>query len=383
MINICLLGSTGSIGTQVLDVARRLPDRIHITALSAMYNGERLLEQIREFGPEYASIGTEKGFEELKDRAPAGTELLWGPDSMIHMATLPQISKTVVSVAGFPGFAPTMAALKAGKTVCLASKEVLVAGGHLVSRLAKRMQSPIVPIDSEHSAVFQCLQGERRESVRRIIITASGGAFRDRTTEEMRHVTPAQALDHPTWKMGKKVTVDCATLMNKGLEVIEAKWLFDLEPEQVSVVQHRESIVHSMVEYHDSAVIAQLGAPDMRVPIQYALLYPDRAASGLPGLDLVKAGALHFEEPDTVRFPALELARSALKAGGSVPCVMSAADKAAVDLFLDGKIGFLDIVPLVEREMERTPFVPDPSLEEIIAINDEVEQRVLREHGSG
>ncbi|MBQ9358983.1 MAG: 1-deoxy-D-xylulose-5-phosphate reductoisomerase [Abditibacteriota bacterium] len=381
MINISVLGSTGSIGTQVLDVAKRMPDLVRVAAISAMENHALLLEQASLFHPDYAVIGSPEGYDRLKDSMPEGTRLLQGAEGLLTIAALPEVDKTVVSVAGFPGFEPTLAALKAGKQVCLASKEVLVEAGHLVfTPEVRSRRNAVLPIDSEHSAIFQCLNGESPREIRRIILTASGGPFRDTGLEDMARITVEEALDHPTWKMGRKVTVDSSTLMNKGLEIIEAKWLFGLEPEQISVLMHRESIVHSMIEFRDSAIIAQLGMPDMRVPIQYALLFPRRQDTGLPRLDLARAGALHFEEIDRSRFPAVELAMHALKVGGSLPCVMSAADNAAVQLFLQGKIGFLDIVRLTARETERAAVIREPSIEEIISIHRETERRVLEDY---
>ena len=364
---ISILGSTGSIGTQVLDVAARLPQKIEVAALAAHSNVRLLAEQARRFRPRLASIGRAELESELRQLLGGqGTEVVSGEDGWIAAATAPDADKVVISVAGTPGLQPTLAAVDAGKEIALASKEVLVAAGEIVSRRAEERGVRIVPIDSEHSAIFQCLNGEDAKSVEKVYLTASGGPFRNASLEEMQRVTPEQALAHPTWRMGRKVTIDSATLMNKGLEIIEARWLFGAEPEQVEVVIHPQSIVHSMVRFVDGSIIAQLGLPDMRLPIQYALLYPERYDSGLPRVDIVQVGSLDFRPPDYERFPALQLAREAARTGGTMPAVMNAADEVAVRRFLDGRIGFLDIARLVERAMDSHRPVAHPTLDDVL-----------------
>ena len=364
---IAILGSTGSIGTQVLDVAERLPEKIEVVALAAHSNVDLLAEQVRRFSPSLVCIGDANREGELR-KALGGlaVQIVSGRDGWIAAATVAEADKVVVSVAGTPGLMPTLAAIDAGKEIALASKEVLVCAGEIVTKRASEKNVNIVPIDSEHSAIFQCLNGEDKKSVEKIYLTASGGPFKNAMVDEMRGVTPAQALDHPTWRMGHKVTIDSATLMNKGLEIIEAKWLFGVNAETIEVIVHPQSIVHSMVRYRDGSVIAQLGLPDMRLPIQYALLYPERYDSELPRVDMLQVGSLEFSAPDYDRFPALRIARHAASVGGTMPAVMNAADEVAVQLFLAGKIGFLDIAGLVERAMERHTPREHPTLDDIL-----------------
>lgn len=372
-VAVSVLGSTGSIGTQVLDVARRLgPDVVRIVGLGAQNNAELLARQALEFEPEMACIGDESALERVRT-ALAGTKtrVVCGPAGFDELATLPEADRIVVSVAGTPGLSPTLRAIEAGKDVALASKEVLVAAGHLVMDAAARKGVSILPIDSEHSAIFQCLNGEDKRQIEKIYLTASGGAFRDLPKEALASVTPEQALAHPTWKMGRKVTVDSATLMNKGLEIIEARWLFGVEADRIEVVIQPTSIVHSMVRFRDGSIIAQMGLPDMRLPIQYALLYPERIDSGLPRLDILQAGALTFGPVDMDKFECLRLAMEAARVGGALAVVMNAADEVAVELFLNGEIGFLDIARLVRRTMEAHSPAPSPSLEEICAVDAE------------
>ncbi|HOM71138.1 MAG TPA: 1-deoxy-D-xylulose-5-phosphate reductoisomerase [Armatimonadota bacterium] len=365
---ISILGSTGSIGTQVLDVAERLPEMIEVVALAAHSNVDLLAQQALKFRPKLVCIGKKELEPELRSLLDGSSiEVLAGNEGWIAAATTDYADRVVVSVAGTPGLMPTLAAIDAGKEIALASKEVLVCAGEIVTQKAAQHGVKIVPIDSEHSAIFQCLNGEDVKSVEKIYLTASGGAFKDKTTEEMREVTPEQALSHPTWRMGRKVTIDSATLMNKGLEIIEARWLFDIEPENIEVVIHPKSIVHSMVMFSDGSVMAQIGLPDMRLPIQYALLYPLRYDSGLPRVDILQVGSLEFSAPDTKRFPALKLAHEAARIGGTMPAVMNAADEVAVQLFLDRKISFLEIARLVERVMEMHNPISHPSLDEILS----------------
>ncbi|MDO8588267.1 MAG: 1-deoxy-D-xylulose-5-phosphate reductoisomerase [Armatimonadota bacterium] len=369
MKRVSILGSTGSIGSQVLDVAARLHDRIQIVALAAHSNVDLLVDQARRFHPALVSIGKESLAGQLRERLRdlPDIEVASGNEGWLRAATLAQADQVVVSVAGAPGLLPTLAAIDEGKQIALASKEVLVAAGEIVMRRAREKGVSIVPIDSEHSAIFQCLNGEDPAAIDKILLTASGGPFRHLPAEEIERVTPEQALAHPTWKMGKKITVDSATLINKGLEIIEAHWLFGVEAEKVEVVIHPQSIVHSLVRFADGSVIAQLGLPDMRLPIQYALLYPERIDTGLPRLDLLEVGALTFEAPDLRKFPSLRLAQIAASTGGTMPAVFNAADEVAVGLFLDGKIGFTDIIVLIERAMSRHEPMQTPDLEDILA----------------
>ncbi len=376
-ISISILGSTGSIGTQVLDVVRRLgPERVRVVGLGAQNNADLLIQQALEFKPKLVCIGDESALPRVESAlAGSGVEVCSGTWGFDQLAELSEADRIVISVAGTPGLSPTLKAIESGKDVALASKEVLVAAGHLVMEAAQRKGVAVLPIDSEHSAIFQCLNGEDRARIERIYLTASGGALRDMSLEEMAGVTPEEALAHPTWKMGRKVTIDSATLMNKGLEIIEAKWLFGVEAERIRVVIHPQSIVHSMVRYCDGSIIAQLGLPDMRLPIQYALLYPERVDTGLPRLDMLEAGWLTFDKPDLDRFECLRLAMEAARVGGTLSVVMNAADEVAVDLFLRGRIGFLDIPRVVRETMERHTPSLSPSLEEIYSVD--AESRIL------
>ena len=377
-VHISVLGSTGSIGTQVLDVVRRLgPEMVQVVGLGAQSNADLLIEQVLEFKPRLACIGDESLKGRVADGVGAAAARVCScAGGFDELASLAEADRIVVSVAGTPGLSPTLHAIEAGKDIALASKEALVAAGHLVMEAASRKGVAILPIDSEHSAIFQCVNGEDRRRIERIYLTASGGALRDLTKAEMAGVTPEQALAHPTWKMGRKVTVDSATLMNKGLEIIEAKWLFGVEAEQVEVVIHPQSIVHSMVRYCDGSVIAQLGLPDMRLPIQYALTYPERIDTGLPRLDILEAGMLTFRPVDLDRFECLALAIEAARVGGTLAVVMNAADEVAVDLFLTGRIGFPDIPRLVGEAMRRHTARPSPSLDEIFSVDSETRQRL-------
>ena len=372
-IRISVLGSTGSIGTQVLDVVRRLgPDKVQIVGLGAQNNVFKLIEQACEFNPSAVCIGNNARIDLLKaGLSGTTTKVFSGQNGFDELATLNEADRIVVSVAGTPGLSPTLLALEAGKDVALASKEVLVAAGHLVMAAAKRNNVAVLPIDSEHSAIFQCLNGENPRTIEKIYLTASGGAFRNKPKSELADVTAEQALAHPTWKMGKKVTVDSATLMNKGLEIIEAKWLFGVDADKIQVVIHPQSIVHSMVGFCDGSIIAQLGLPDMRLPIQYALLYPERLDSQLPRLDILKAGSLIFEDVDWDKFDCLKLAMEAARVGGTLSVVMNAADEIAVGLFLENKIGFLDIAKVVRVAMESHFPQASPSLEEIYSVDSE------------
>lgn len=357
----------------MLDVVRRLGrGMVEVVGLGAQANADLLVEQAREFGPKMVCIGDESALEKVRTAlSGTGAKVVTGRGGFDELAVLPQADRIVVSVAGTPGLSPTLRGIEAGKDIAIASKEVLVAAGHLVMDAARRRGVAMLPIDSEHSAIFQCLNGEDPARIERIYLTASGGAFRNTPRSELAGVTAEQALAHPTWKMGKKVTVDSATLMNKGLEIIEAKWLFGVEARQIQVVIHPQSIVHSMVGYCDGSVIAQLGLPDMRLPIQYALLYPERVDTRLPRLDMLQAGSLTFEEVDLDKFECLGLAMEATRVGGTLSVVMNAADEVAVDLFLKGRIGFMDIARVVRETMARHAPRPLPSIEEIYEVDAE------------
>ncbi|EAT58575.1 1-deoxy-D-xylulose-5-phosphate reductoisomerase [Chlorobium ferrooxidans] len=353
MRSIAILGSTGSIGVSTLDVVRQHPDKFNVTGLAAGRDITLLAEQIREFRPEAVSVRDEESIAKLHallgEYKPA---ILSGSEGASAIASADGPDMVVSAIVGAAGLLPTVSAIKAGKHIALANKETLVVAGQLVSDLVKKHKVQLLPVDSEHSAIFQSLEGHRTEDVERIILTASGGPFRNTSAEELKNVGLEQALKHPQWSMGAKITIDSATMMNKGLEVIEAHWLFNMPAEKIGVVVHPQSIIHSMVEYIDGCVIAQLGAPDMRAPIAYALSYPERCISGIQKLDLIKIGTLTFEEPDMVRFPALRLAFDALKAGRTYPAVLNAANEIAVAAFLDKKIAFVDIAATVEKTMQ-------------------------------
>ena len=367
MKKIALLGSTGSIGTQTLDVVRHYKDDFQVTALAASSNITRLEEQIREFKPKMAVVFNEDKAVELKQKIQdLDVEILSGMDGLIAAATEESADIVLTAVVGMIGIRPTIAAIEAGKDIALANKETLVTAGHLIMPLAKAKGVKILPVDSEHSAIFQSLQGEKRSQIHKILLTASGGPFRGRSLDELKNIQVEDALKHPNWVMGRKITIDSATMVNKGLEVIEARWLFDVGLDQIQVVVHPESVIHSAVEFDDSAVIAQLGTPDMRLPIQYALFYPDRKPMNGEWLDLFKLGTLHFEKPDMEVFRGLKLAYEALEIGGSMPTVFNAANEMAVAAFLDRKIGFLDIPEIIGAAMENHKAVPSPSLNEIL-----------------
>jgi 1-deoxy-D-xylulose-5-phosphate reductoisomerase len=365
MTGLAILGSTGSIGRQTLEVVRGLRPRFRVVALAAGHNVTLLEEQAKEFSPQL--IWADREAEYLHQKTVKGIiRARWTP--MEEMAAHPDVDIVVVATAGKAGLLPTLAAARAGKAMALANKEVLVMAGHLVVAEARNHQADLRPVDSEHSAIWQCLWGEDRKNIERIILTGSGGAFRDKTLDELERVTPEQALRHPTWQMGHKITVDSATLLNKGLEAIEAHWLFGVPFDKIEVVLHRESIIHSLVEFCDGSIKAQLGMPDMRLPIQCALTYPQRLPAGRPKrLDLGRLGSLGFCQPDLRRFPCLGLALEAGRRGGAYPAVMAAADEVAVDHFLAGHMTFLDIANVIEATLSAHPGVSDPSLEEVLA----------------
>lgn len=368
MKTIAILGSTGSIGTQTLEVVRKNKDII-VSALAAAGNVETMLAQMIEFRPRLVCLFHEKAAQKLRRLAAErqlSTEVVTGMEGLIACATLPETELVVTAVVGMIGIRPTMEAIRAGKQIALANKETLVTAGHLILPLAREKRVRILPVDSEHSAIFQSLQGQAENSVNRILLTASGGPFRTLPREKFAYLTPEDALRHPNWTMGKKITVDSSTMVNKGLEVIEAKWLFQIEPEQIQVVVQPQSIIHSMVEFTDGAVIAQLGVPDMKLPIQYALYYPERKQPTAERLDFFRLQKLEFFEPDTERFPGLALAYEAIRIGGSMPTVLNAANEWAVAAFLQRSIGYLDIADCIRRAMEQHTVLWNPSLEEIL-----------------
>lgn len=364
---VTILGSTGSIGRQSLDIISRLPE-VKVAALTAGTSVQRMAEQCREFRPELAVMATEAAAKELSAEIrdlPIRVE--WGETGLLEAASLPAADCVITAVVGMVGLKPTLAAIRAGKRIGLANKETLVCAGELVMAEAEKYHAEIIPVDSEHSAIFQCLMGcGDRKEIKRLILTCSGGPFFGRSREELKTVTPADALKHPNWKMGAKITIDCATLMNKGLEVIEAMRLYRMPLEQVDVVIHRQSVVHSMVEFTDGAVMAQLGTPDMRLPIQLALTYPQRIPSPVEPLDLLTCGPLTFCKPDMENFPCLALAYECAKKGGTACPAMNGANEEAVAMFLRNEIGFYDIYHLVSQAVEAVPFLKNPTLEEIL-----------------
>ncbi|MBU4118523.1 MAG: 1-deoxy-D-xylulose-5-phosphate reductoisomerase [Proteobacteria bacterium] len=368
MKNISLLGSTGSIGRNVLEVVRQFPGRFRVVGLAAGANGRLLREQIEAFNPEKVSIGDAKLAGELAQSLPPGwsEKILVGTPGNVAVATLPEADTVVSAIVGAAGLTPTMAAIEAGKNIALANKETLVMAGHLVMAAARRCKVTLLPIDSEHSAIAQALEAGKKADVNKLILTASGGPFRNFAERDLWSVTPEQALAHPNWDMGKKISIDSATLMNKGLEVIEARWLFDIDVENIEVLIHPQSIVHSMVEYIDGSVVSQMGVPDMRIPIAYALSYPERLRMNLPRLNLASASDLSFSRPDFEKFPALKLAYQVCKRGGSLPAVLNAANEIAVDAFLSGTIRFPEIALVVAETVSRLPREEATSLTAIL-----------------
>lgn len=376
MKKIAILGSTGSIGTQTLDIVREHKD-IQVTALAAGSNTRLLEQQIREFRPKLAAVWKEEHAKDLKTRtSDLDVKIVSGLEGLIETATEPEAEILVTAIVGMLGIRPTIAAITEGKKIALANKETLVTAGHLIMPLAKKHRVPILPVDSEHSAIFQALQGEEQNTIHKIILTASGGPFRGRSAEELKEVHIEDALKHPNWSMGKKITVDSSTLVNKGLEVMEAKWLFDVKPEQIQVTVHPQSVIHSAVEFEDGAVIAQMGTPDMRLPIQYALYYPKRRSLRGKRLDLFAAGSLTFEEPDLKTFRGLALAFRAMEQGGNMPTVFNAANEKAVEMFLKEQISYPAIPEIIEASMEKIPFAAEPKLEEILETEAAVYQYI-------
>jgi 1-deoxy-D-xylulose-5-phosphate reductoisomerase len=370
MKNVVVLGSTGSIGTSAVKVAEDLPDRVRLLGLAAGNNLELLLDQARRHQPAAISISDPAKAGELRDALGTACEVFSGPEGLLQLATLPQADIVLIAIVGTAGLLPALAAIRAGKDIAVASKEILVMAGGIVMGEARKHGGRVLAVDSEHSAIFQCLDGKPPSSVRKLWLTASGGPFRDRTAwpkDKFSEITVERALQHPSWVMGRKITIDSATLFNKGLEMIEARWLFDIGMERVGVLVHPQSVVHSMVEFVDGSLLAQLSTPDMCLPIQYALTYPDRAASDRVQTDFPKLGGLTFEEPDAERFPALSLARRAGEVGGTLPAVLNATNEIAVEAFVNRRISFSQITETVRRVMDAHDVVANPSLEQIMA----------------
>ena len=365
---LAILGSTGSIGTQTLDVVRANPDRFAVYAICANRNVDLLVEQAREFKPEVVCIADESLYDSLKAQLSTLNCKVWaGTDAIADMVTFPSIDIVVASMVGYAGLRPTIAAIEAGKTIALANKETLVVAGELICELAQKHHTPILPVDSEHSAIFQSLVGENTNEIEKILLTASGGPFRTYTLEQMAHVTAADALKHPNWDMGAKITIDSASMMNKGFEVIEAKWLFGVPADKIEVLIHPQSIVHSAVQFTDGAVKAQLGAPDMHLPIQYALAYPERILSDFPRVDLFAIKDLTFEQPDLNRFPNLRLAYEATAKGGNMPCVLNAANEIVNLAFRESRCGFLQMSEIIAQTMAKATFIAKPTYDDYVA----------------
>lgn len=370
--NIAILGSTGSIGTQTLDIIEEYPQKFRACVLTAGKNWELLAKQARKFLPEKVVIADQAAYPLLKDAlSDLPIKVEQGPQAIADSTTLPEVDVVVTAMVGYSGLIPTVAAINAGKTIALANKETLVVAGEVITSMLKNSPSEIVPVDSEHSAIFQCLVGEKTSQARKILLTASGGPFRKLTKSQLENVTVADALNHPNWDMGAKVTIDSASMMNKGFEMIEAHWLFGCPADRIEVVVHPQSIVHSMVEFNDGSIKAQLGVPDMHLPIRYALGYPDRLTTDKPGLTLSQYANLTFEAPDYDKFPLLSYAFEAIRNGGNMPCILNAANERGVAAFLSGRIKFTDMPRIAYATMEKAPFISSPTLEDLIATNTE------------
>ena len=370
--NLAILGSTGSIGTQALEVVSEHPDLFEVYALTANNQVDLLINQARKYMPEVVVIANEQKYPELKEALEDLPIKVWaGSDAIAQVVQSEPIDMVLTAMVGYAGLKPTIAAIKAGKAIALANKETLVVAGELINDLARFSGVPILPVDSEHSAVFQCLAGEIGNQIEKVILTASGGPFRTCTMEQLTTVTKAQALKHPNWDMGAKITIDSASMMNKGFEVIEAKWLFGVQPGQIEVVVHPQSVIHSMVQFEDGAVKAQLGMPDMRLPIQYAFSYPDRISASFERLDFAKCTNLTFEQPDTKRFRNLSLAYEAMYRGGNMPCIVNAANEVVVASFLKDGISFLGMSDVIEKTMERATFIANPTYDDYVATDAE------------
>lgn len=375
--NIVILGSTGSIGTQTLEVVRRNKNRLHVEALSANSNVDLMEEQIREFRPKLCAMYDEKSAETLRIKtADLGVKILSGMEGLEEIAAAEGADTVVSAVVGMIGINPAIAAIKSGKDIALANKETLVAAGDIIMKLVKEYDVRMIPVDSEHSAIFQCLNGESHESIEEILLTASGGPFRGKKTADLLNVTKEDALKHPSWSMGAKVTVDSASMVNKGLEVIEAMHLFGVSPDMIHVLIQPKSVVHSMVRFKDQSVMAQIGTPDMKLPIQYALTFPDRPSAAYEKLDFAKLSTISFEEPDLETFRGLALAFSAARRGGSMPAVFNAANEEAVDLFLHDKIKFLEIYEIIEKSLNTTEFIAEPRIEDIFEMEKNVRSKI-------
>lgn len=379
MKQIAILGSTGSIGTQTLDVVRQHRNEFAVYALTAHRSVEMLIGQALEFNPAVVCIADESCYPRLRDAlSDLPIKVMAGEKALEEIVTMPSIDVVVAAMVGYAGLPSTIAAIKAKKTIALANKETLVVAGEIICRLAHRNKVAILPVDSEHSAIFQSLVGENPNSIEKLLLTASGGPFRTFTYEQMQHVTAAEALHHPNWDMGAKITIDSASMMNKGFEVIEARWLFDIPVEKIQVLVHPQSVVHSAVQFVDGSVKAQLGTPDMRMPIQYALTYPERWQSDVPRLDLFATQNLTFEEPDLQRFPNLALAYEAINRGGNMPCVLNAANEVVNQAFRDGKCGFLQMSDVIANTMERTTFIAEPSYEDYVQTDKEARTLAMK-----
>ena len=379
MKRLTILGSTGSIGTQTLEVVRAYSKELEVTALAAGTNVELMEKQIREFHPKKAVMWKEEAAKELKKRtADLDVEIGFGMAGMLEISTLPETDIVLTAIVGMIGIRPTIAAIESGKTIALANKETLVTAGHIIMPLAKKMGVSILPVDSEHSAIFQSMNGENKKQISKILLTASGGPFRGKTRKELEIMTVEDALKHPNWSMGRKITIDSSTLVNKGLEVMEAKWLFNVDLDRIQVVVHPQSIIHSMVEYVDGAVMAQLGTPDMKLPIQYALFYPDRRPMDGKNLDFYELAQMTFEKPDMDTFTGLKLAFKAAECGGSMPTVYNAANEKAVALFLDKKIKYLQIPEIIEMSMEHHKVIENPDVEQILLAEAETYDYIVQ-----
>ncbi|MGM8214504.1 1-deoxy-D-xylulose-5-phosphate reductoisomerase [Bacillaceae bacterium W0354] len=378
MKNITLLGGTGSIGIQTIDVIKANKEQFQLFAYAFGSNIDVAIPIIEELRPKFIVTKNKAISEQVKTHISYGAKISYGMEALCEISTHPDVDLVVNALLGSMGLQPTLDAIRAKKKIAFANKETLVTAGHIIMEEAKKYKVDLLPIDSEHAAIHQCLASSNLDDVKRIILTASGGSFRDRSREELIGVTKKDALNHPNWEMGAKITIDSATMMNKGLEVIEAHWLFSMPYEQIDVIMHRESVIHSMVEYVDQSIIAQLGTPDMRIPIQYAMTYPKRMSYSMSeGLDFVSIGALHFEELSFERFPCLKMAYEAGKTGGSMPTVLNAANEVAVQLFLEDKIKFLEIEKLIENQLEKHQLIKNPDLETILTIDHDVRQDVL------
>ena len=372
MKQLAILGSTGSIGTQTLDVVRQHPEAFGVYALTAHRSIDLLIQQAIEFNPAVVCIADESLYQPLREAlSDLPIQVMAGEKAIAELVTMPAIDVVVAAMVGYAGLRPTIEAIKAKKTIALANKETLVVAGEIICRLAKRHKVSILPVDSEHSAIFQSLVGEDMASVEKLLLTASGGPFRTFTFDQMQHVTASQALQHPNWEMGAKITIDSASMMNKGFEVIEARWLFDIPVEKIQVLVHPQSVIHSAVQFVDGSVKAQLGTPDMRMPIQYALTYPKRWLSDVPRLDLFKTNNLTFEEPDLQRFPNLRLAYQAMEQGGNMPCILNAANEVVNLAFREGRCGFLQMSDIIEQTMKKTTFITEPTYDNYVQTDQE------------